>query len=400
MKTGAGFRNLAIAFVGILVVSAAQILVGTQESTTRPWMRNYAPSGTAALAELLARNGYSTEANRSTHPVFGPRDLVVVFWPQSAVSIARNSVRDDSTVDDPETAYERTIFAHAKRGGAVVVFPIESDFAKASLRIPAEGTTVDRFGSTRKMRVTTSGIALESHPNATREDLRTLHQSASLPLYSKPNSVAFVTLAKVGKGAIATFEDGLLATNRFLDRNDNAAVLRDVFQTLQPGGKVVFADASSGDAVNPSFVELVGPWAVGAWYQLIFVFIVIVYSLGRRFGMARSPRPPQRGQRELLDAIADSYSRSRATGLAVSLIAADVEQEARRALKIARGATVRPDHPGVPAGFSETLDQAHFASTGRPGESDAVALVARLDRYRTVFVRDRSNRPRGRKHKS
>jgi hypothetical protein len=144
----------------------------------------------------------------------------------------------------------------------------------------------------------------------------------------------FGGLTKYGRGLLFSIGDGFIATNRYLDDAQNADVLiRSVRMIAPPGSRLVFLESAFRES-QPSVIEILGPGAVGAWLQILFLFVVVVFTLGKRFGLAEEPAPSQSGQRELVDAIADTYRRARATRIACRAAYDRADHEVRKVLKL------------------------------------------------------------------
>src|SRR5262249_6709267 len=115
-------------------------------------------------------------------------------------------------------------------------------------------------------------------------------------------NLTFAAIKKTDKGQEAYLANGIIATNRFIDRQQNAYVLLDMVKRVAParGGRIVFAEATFGNAHIPGVFESIGTWALAGWFQLLFLGVVVVYSLGKPFGYPDPERRQERGARELM----------------------------------------------------------------------------------------------------
>jgi hypothetical protein len=187
---------------------------------------------------------------------------------------------------------------------------------------------------------------------------------------------------QVGKGRILVANDGDFVTNRFIDRADDArAALAMVAMVAPPGAHLIFTEAAFGHVVPPSLMETIGPWAYAGWQQLLFLGVVVVYTLGKRFGIPDEVRPPQRGSRELLDAISDTYMRGRHTQAAMQSALDRTEVQLRSALRVPRGASFTDLARRLPDDLAEALRALRSACQPevetRPDEALQLILAVR-----------------------
>jgi hypothetical protein len=63
----------------LLLLSIGVISYSRESRSTRPTIDNYGPSGTAAFATLLSKNGYQIRNLTSTFPEVDPEDTIVAF---------------------------------------------------------------------------------------------------------------------------------------------------------------------------------------------------------------------------------------------------------------------------------------------------------------------------------
>ena len=231
-----------------------------------------------------------------------PTDLALAFYVTDHQSFG---------VVSPPADIDKLLTAHAERGGTILALPLSDDFRTASkVALTAEQSITSRPRGAQKHVTVSADVP---PPSIVPDD------ATKFNLWETGTPTAFATAMKVGKGTLVTLSDGLPATNRFIDRADNAEVLLSIIQPLVPrGGRIVFTEATFGGGREPSLLATIGPWAQAGWMQLLFLFVVIVLTLGFRFGLADERRVTERGQRELLEAVADTYQRGRMTRVAFS----------------------------------------------------------------------------------
>lgn len=307
MRKRSSLWLVGFVLLGVLALSVMVIMLGGRESQTMPSADSYNPSGTAAMAELLRREGFNVEIDNYKRPRINENDTAVVF--------VIPPMEWDTTTE--ETDRDRTfdrIREHVKSGGSAVVLPVPEEFQDSSrLAIST------RFPTTR---VGTDTTALVTMPMDAREDGQVFSAPvASYPLWQagEERQEHVVKLEKEGDGVVASFRSGLMGTNRFLAVNDNAQVLVDSIRTVaQPGGRVVFVEAAIGNIYEPGLMEILGPWAEAAWFQLLFLAAVILYTLSKPFGLFQEQRRKEQGSRELLDAVTFTLSRAHMTDFVLS----------------------------------------------------------------------------------
>ena len=218
---------------------------------------------------------------------------------------------------------------------------------------------------------------------------------------AKNSGEPFAVLMANGKGILARTTDGLFTTNRFLDRADNADLALRLIKGLVPdGGRVVFTEASLGKGIENSLVNTLGPWATGAYIQVLALFLVIVLTLGIRFGLPELEKRKQAGQREMLDAIADVYRRARSTAVALDSAYVEADLRIRRGLKIPANATESQRNDLLPPELLRTMNEVdtlrkphvEVDAKGRQrvtylaNPDEAIKLIRRLEQQLETFV--------------
>jgi hypothetical protein len=187
--------------------------------------------------------------------------------------------------------------------------------------------------------------------------------------------------------------DGIGATNRYISRYDNAAVFTSLFRLIaKPGDKVVFVEAAVGNTIQPSLLEKIGAWAIGAWWQLLLLAAVVAYTLGKRFGIPDAIPFRQRGTRELVDAMGDLFKRGRATNVALGAVAAECDRLLREALKLGRDAPRSARDALLPEPLAQVLGYCEAATTTGAPPGSGLRLARDLERRTRDFI-GRPSRP-------
>ncbi len=319
ITTGAWF------LAGFLLITIALILSVRDEDQSFPSITNVRASGYAAFAELLRRDGYEVVIDRSVRPQVKPEDLAFatsfdVYIPNEWEEMSEDYV--------PEPApYQDVIKAHLEAGGKAIEVFNRENFALASSLVE-QPRYVEWSGDLDTQYLINAPYGSSAY---TALDIYTESYDAWY-MDEEP----FVSYIAHKGGLLVTVADGLPITNRFLDEHHNAAFFLDIVRGIAaPGSRIVFIEAGIGNAETPSVVNTLGQWAVVARWQIVLLFVVVVLTLGIRFGLPTAERKRVRGSRELFDAVGDVLRRTRNTGLALDNLLLEVDQRIRTVTKSA-----------------------------------------------------------------
>ncbi len=371
-----------LVLLALLVVAAAMLLMARRDSRAMPSIANTGPSGLAAFAELLRRDGYVVVQNRDEYPKFERDDVVVeVELDQQPVS-AIEMMSQGETSHTPETE----IADHVARGGKLLELAGRSDFDAAS-RDGAAPVTVKSPALKREARVNHDAVASDA------DLLWTPRAESNYGLWSvEPGNRTFVTFRREGNGMEAGAKL-LGASNRFIGRYQNAEIYLDVVRRLAPAGsRVVFAEASFGNAERKGLIGAIGGWAVAAQWQAVLIFLVVVYTLGKRFGLPETDPMVQRGTRDLVDAVAGVMGRGRKSGFALRSLVNDASEQARATLRLPSSMPTKEVWRRLPDGLSSALADALSLSVEDPKPRVAVKAAQRVLRELQAFERDHRDR--------
>jgi len=203
------------------------------------------------------------------------------------------------------------------------------------------------------------------------------------------SKVPFVMIKNVGLGKEVNIANGIDATNRFIDRQANAFVLMNAVRVIaRPGTRVVFAEASFGNVKTPSLLGMIGPWALAAWFQLIFLGIIVVYTLGKPFGLPDAERRQERGARDLMDAIADTLRRGRMTKLAINTVVSDTNRMLRKLYRGRREVTLSELQTNNMGELQTAIRKLEVAADMKAPEAAAANLIQEVER----LVKEAGNR--------
>ncbi len=369
-----GVVKVAWILLGLLAISAALISLGTTDMSSSPSATSYTPSGTAALAELLTQSGYQVRISNSVRPNLQPGDLAICFLVEPGAS---ESFRQKSK-HDPEIQTQAAVASFLRQGGAALVLDLPHNFQdSAQLDQPFK----DFLGQSGHTVSRTSQAGVPEF--AQNDDVQ------HIPLGKRADVDSIATLSKVGQGYMLSMFDGLLGTNRYIDQADNAAVLLKAVSFLaKPGARVEFVEGTWGNATPPGVMEAIGPWALGAWRQLLFLGIIVIFTLGRRFGVGLVTHSQEHSSKELVDALANVYQRSGSGAVALKVAIERVETLLRRRLKLTREITGRDLAVRLPDPLSTTLLQAARLANENCDSVTAIETAQRLDREAGDYLQD------------
>lgn len=311
---------------GILLVTISLILSIREEDQSFPSITNVRASGYAAFAELLRRDGYIVAIDRHVRPRLAPSDVVFATSFDSFIPSEFEEYGPlDSTEETPVEPYLQVIKAHLAKGGNAIEVLNRRNFKLAS-------SLAERPRNAESARDSDLRVPLTvPYGSSAWTSVELDHETYDAWFMDDEPFVSY--MAHEG-GLLVTVADGLPITNRYLDEGQNAEFFLNVVRSVaDPGSKIVFVEAGIGNAESPSVVNTLGQWAVAARWQAVFLFVVVVLTLGIRFGLPVVERRTVRGSRELFDAVADVLRRTRNTGLSLDSLLMECDQRIRSVTK-------------------------------------------------------------------
>jgi hypothetical protein len=358
--------NSAWVLLGLLAVAAFGLSLGRPEVMATPAADSFMPSGTRAFAELLKAQGYEVSISRSTLPRLRPDDVALAYFRWATPKLT----------DENESPTVSRLLEHVGEGGTLVAMPFNPDYRRSTFGA-REARSVRQVFPRRDR-------TLEVHydPEIERTAAFGLRPALepALDLWQSPEGEPISQLFPYREGRILVVRDGLMATNRFIDQGENARFLLDHVARVAPSGsRIVLTEATFGRADSPSLTAAIGPWAQGAWWQILFLFVVIVYTLGKRFGLPDEHRRRQQGQRELAEAISDTYDRARMTGPALEAVLEDALWRLRRGLKIPQDTPEESFAWQLPETLQSALHNVRHAAEMKATPDQALRLAQRLE---------------------
>jgi hypothetical protein len=382
VKERSGLPVIVYVLLGLLAIAVVLLGLGRRESAASPSAASYGPSGVSALVALLQRSGYSVEVSTRSKPRFEQGDLAIAFHiegQESMLTEFEETLEEEEgvTIESPT---RQALREHLSSGGRGLVFRLDHGFASTS-RLALGGRSTLRNTVSGKQYATSSVDGQGSfRPTPISTGPRTV-------LWTDNSRSHLVTAEKVGSGMLLQSQLGLFATNRFLPLEENAAFTLDLVRTLAPAGaRIVFVEAYWRPPSDPSLVEILGPWAEAAWWQVLVLFLVLAYTLGNRFGLPEERRRLQTGARELVEAVANTYRRSRATHAALKILVEDADRQIRRNLKLPLDADARTRNEQLPDELRRAIMRAEVGTSERIPEHLAFSTAVELDDKTREFL--------------
>jgi len=312
--------------------------------------------GTAALLRLVEAMGYAASQSSVDPAKLDPRPGAVVVIPAAP---ARGMV--------PQLPDMAKLVQLAKSGVGVVVFGADGmteELPDIDLAIAA--------GSSRPNVANRALKGLVGFDRLSKSRL-TLSDSAWLPLLAEGQKT-YAAARAYGPGLIVVVASAEDFDNRHLGEPGRAALAMRLIGLAASKPTVAFDETIHGYGEGGDFWEQLGaPFRVLAW-QLAILFVVIVYSVGKRFGYPRLTRPTAPTVGEHIEAMATLYDRGQASGMAMDAI----RRGAVRRLMARYHVDETRLADRIPSSLVDTLSQM------RPGlneirREEAIRLTRKLD---------------------
>jgi hypothetical protein len=328
------------------------------------------PGGSAALYRLLDETGYSVGRSQDPHAVEpGPGVFVVML-----ASDELPNTRDIFPGEDPSAELSKRLIDLASGGKSVAILGLES--APPGLLTGLDLDTATVTGPLECVNPSMAGLPPFAEPGEYR---LTAKSRAWIPLVATDGK-PFLLARKCGDGWLYACASASAFENDSLAKDGHAE-----FATRL----IALAAKQSKDVAFDEFVHGYGD--TGVWarigrsgratvWQLLIVFSVIVFSIGRRFGypVARRTPPPPLG--EYVSAIAHLYERASAPGLALRTIRKQATRRAAQAVGLPRGVDEAMLLKRLPESLRQALEDIGRAADGKTTPDAAAKLCRNLDR--------------------
>lgn len=373
MKARSGLLTLGYVLAGVLAICGLMLTLARRAGRSEPSIGSYGPSGLRLFAELLIDEGYRLDATRDATPRLDPKTDVAV-----AVFVERGFNLAQGMPTPLELEAELTKFAES--GGRILWSSLGSDFE-----------SVTRVANQRELL-----SPYTEHEYTIEGEFQGRSPAAWVQPEPRGTSILldganpWMAISAIGKGKGLYVGDFSGATNRFLERAQNAAALVSAVRAIAPpGSRLVFLEAAWGNESEPGLFESIGDWAAAGWAQFLVLCLVVAYTLGKPFGIPESKRPPQRGQRDLVDAYGMVLRRARATPIALEAIRDEADRRVRRALKMDMGLERAERDKRIPPELASLFQRVDAAIRDDAPPDIALGLAEKLDEVVSAFAGDR-----------
>lgn len=323
--------QIVIGLGALLGFCALLLLFGKSETEAWPSSFHTGPSGLAALERLLQKDGYKTTANRSPLLPTNSNDLII------APIITDRAKTFMSIISREETRpIDRALARHVAKGGRLIQVQVPLDFNRGSrdlVSMVVEGRNSEfDIDSTFPSSNTPEMLTDVTLPGSSRPIL----PSEPMPLYvladSEGNdSQAVARIQTLGEGTAVSLDSGLMAINRHLGDKENADLVMDIVRRLAPPGtRIVFAEATFGNATEGGLGGALGSWFSAARNQTIILLLTVCVTLGIRFGRRRPVKYSVKGARDMVDALATQLASTNDRVFVLKCLAKQVETEMKK----------------------------------------------------------------------
>ncbi|MBX3112912.1 MAG: hypothetical protein KF857_13010 [Fimbriimonadaceae bacterium] len=354
--------KIALALLALMGLSFVLLVFAKEEPRTSPTIESTYPSGLAAFAELLRRDGYQVVLDKRPRPRFTAGDLVVSVDMPTAEDIFGQGTHDDMT--------KQAIDTYLGEGGAELVLGLSNEFDSAS----------------RQMTL------VELAPLAGMAPKKLTYEKSALygPTYRSAFADAHWKFPRQ-----ITVPEAIGATNRFIGQGQNAEVMLGYVHMLaEPGSRVVFPEALIGNAQDQGPLDTLGSWAVAGRTQAYILLTVVVLTLAVRFGSPSQNIVRQRSARDMLDAVAELLRRSGKTQFALEVALEDAYERFRLGVGAPHGTTRDNLRERMPQPLlnavtkAEALASLHLDDDSRRARAKTMPMARELDDRVTDFEKD------------
>ncbi|MCS7209064.1 MAG: DUF4350 domain-containing protein [Fimbriimonadales bacterium] len=339
--------------------------------------------GVKGFARLLERNGYTVRSLKRTYRHLPHDAAMLVIFPLPLFA--------DTELGEWKAEDAEALEAWLNRGGRLLLFSSDPRLPEplrenAFQRLPMFQIPIEWSIDTQP-----------ALPAPWLEGIRVVRlrdQRVSL----SPREQRWTPLLHAGgaiEGALWHYGDGIVfectdwywLTNECLCEADNGAFILAVVRKMLPqGGVVYFDDAGQGDLLREYTPR--GFWGVAptgvrvAFAHLLVLTAVVMYSVGKRFGLPCPTLPPAPAFGEYVDALAGVYERAQAAQPALEAVMDDIRRRLCQRFGLPAGATLLQLIQSLPAdsALRAALAEAHYALQ-RPDltPNEAVRTLKRLD---------------------
>jgi hypothetical protein len=273
-----GFKLLIWA-VTMMLISVIILKAGRYSNTQyNSDIDNYGPGGTAVFVSLLEEMGYKLKINNTAR----------LNYPEKAQIIA---IVDSSNQKD-FIKFAKKI----KRQSSILALQILGAYNSAGQK---EIVGFDAKTVLGKIEPFESSDDSEFDYNPYK-----LSSAQESPVLLTKELTAVAGLSKSETSTMLSLVYGQCVTNEYIQRADNAKIVMGLVKTMIDPKRPVIINTAFAGGPPPGLIESLGPFAQGAWSQLLVLIVVLFISLSVRFGLAPQSRAQQRNSKELVFGLA------------------------------------------------------------------------------------------------
>ncbi len=307
-------------FVGLIALATAFHFLDRSEDSSLPTVGNPRGSGTAVFAQLLKEAGYTVRSDRDLLPDLKGADLVIrPLRPQRGQFVQESE------------SFKRRWNQYLEQGGTglELLFPPEP-IRRLEPRERGQVPIVRFVGQNRPAFRIDPG-----EPGSEASYLWNESLASRTTLWEIDGFSPFAQWIPVGKGRFLYVRGPEFLANSRIDQHDHAALAVALVRNLiGPKGTILFAEGEVLGSQQPSLWQNLGAYAVAAYWQLVLLLAVVIYSVSRRFGPEVQESSVIRGTHELLGAFADLMSRAKRVDLALSMTYENLDYRVKRAINL------------------------------------------------------------------
>ena len=299
-----------IALFAIASVFTVQTTIGPEQDRILPRRTTYSASASGAKAAylLLQRLGFQPVRWRS--PLYGfpseTKVILIVDPLPNMLLTGRENLALDNWILRGGTLVTYNGYARLMPGQEDLTVK-QVEHGQFRVRPPSQ---TGCFRGVKQLRAR-SGVRIQPD----------LSEAEYVPLVRDPHGVIMAVRRK-GKGSAVAISAPNLVTNSGIGQADNAVLFVNlVAATARKGDLVLFDEYHQGYATGRTLGQVVGRYGRMAGLQLLAVFVIALYSYGRRFGAVRPSGPPAgRVGFEYVQAMARVYRRAQARSVALNML--------------------------------------------------------------------------------
>lgn len=345
MKRPKLLKALFVTGVGILGASIILTVVASWQNP-QPEVDSFGPGGLAAYSELLRRSGIETGVERAGVPRFDRKEVPVIIG--DATRLGRLQ----------QTAAGEEFKMHISEGGSamVIVYSQLPPLEEAVRKKPSQAITSSIVPLRGK--ITGSTDFLKLGIGAKRADLlesqfEAVDARVVLARFDDERTyldTALIEVWSVGEGRLVLVYNWLPFQNEFIAELNNAEFVLLATQAARKDSseKVVFVESAFATGAA-SVIEIMGPWLGVLMWQLLAIFVMLVWFWNVRLGFSQvEPRRGTIGSRGTLEALAVTALRSRLGGFAIEQIKAQEWKKVARHLRFANSESLESQQQFLP----------------------------------------------------